>query len=150
MRRGWLVLAGLPIWMAACSSPYTAEEKEASFEPHRNTLVGTVPVAEFLRSRTALLLRSIRVTGVTLEGGALHIKGDGVSGAPGGVGAAVPVSADGYYLTAAHCVSGHPTHPIDGGRFVVPRESAMNVVVSAVVTDGRAVRFGQARLVWLS
>jgi S1-C subfamily serine protease len=136
--------------LAACSTPYTSEEKESSFERHRGAVIGTVPVAEFLRSRTALLLRSVRVTGVSLQGGTLHIKGDGVSGAPGGVGAAVPVAADGYYLTAAHCVSGHPTHRIDGGRFVVPRESATNVVVSAIVTDGRAVRFGTARLVWLS
>ena len=142
--------AALLLGLAACSAPYTSEEKEASFERHRSALIGTVPVAEYLRSRTALLLRSVRVTDVTLEGGALHIKGDGVTGAPGGVGAAIPVAADGYYLTAAHCVSGHPTHRIEGGRFVVPRESATNVVVSAVVTDGHAVRFGPARLVWLS
>ena len=136
--------------LAACSTPYTAEEKEASFELHRGALIGTVPVADYLRSRTALLLRSIRVTGVTLEGGSLQIKGEGVSGAPGGVGAAIPIAADGYYLTAAHCISGHPTHHIGGGRFAVPKESAANVVVSTVVTDGRTVRFGPARLVWLS
>lgn len=149
-RPGPVLCAALVLGAAACSSPYTAEEKEASFDRHRNAVIGTVPVGEYLRSRTALLLRSIRVTAVTLEGGTLHIKGDGISGTPGGVGAAIPITADGYYLTAAHCVSGHPTHPIEGGRFVVPREGAADVVVSAVVTDGRAVRFGEARLVWLS
>jgi hypothetical protein len=142
--------AALLLGLAACSTPYTAEEKEASFELHRDALIGTVPVADYLRSRTALLLRSIRVTAVTLEGGALLIQGEGVPGAQGGVGAAIPLAADGYYLTAAHCISGHPTHHIGGGRFAVPRESAANVVVSTVVTDGRTVRFGPARLVWLS
>jgi serine protease Do len=149
MRRPYPWVA-LLLALAACSSPYTSEEKETSFERHRGALIGTVPVAEYLRSHTALLLRSIRVTDVTVHGGALHIKGEGVSGAPGGVGAAVPLSLDGYYLTAAHCISGHPTHPIGGGRFVVPKDGAADVVVSAVVTDGRTARFGPARLVWLS
>ena len=141
-----LSAAGLLLGMSACSTPYSPEEKEASFRLHREARVDGVPLADYLRARTALLLRSIRVTEVALEGRSLRIKGEAVSGAPGGLGTAVPVSADGYYLTAAHCVSGRPLARDEGGQLL----ELAKVAVSIVVTDGRDIRHGPARLVWVS
>jgi S1-C subfamily serine protease len=139
--------SALLLCMTACSTPYTPEEKEVSFQAHREARVDGVPMADYLRARTALLLRSIRVTEATVQGTSLLIKGEAIPGAPGGLGTAVPVSADGYYLTAAHCVSGQPPDP---GRFVVPEDGLAKIVMSIVVTNGHDIRRGPARLVWVS
>jgi serine protease Do len=131
------LLAGAGLLLTACSTAYTPEEKEASFRAHRESRVDGVPLADYLRARTALLLRSIRVAEVTLQGPSLNVKGEAVPGPPGGLGTAIPVTADGYYVTAAHCLSG-----LEGG--------APASLVSLVVTNGRDIRHGPARLVWMS
>jgi S1-C subfamily serine protease len=143
---GALLLAGL----AACSSPYSPAEKEASFDAHRDARLEAVPVAQYLRTRTALLLRSVRLTAVTLDEGALRLQAEQAPGAPGSLGTAVPLTPDGYYLTAAHCISASASGLAGGGRWIASADDAKNAVVAIVVTDGRDVRHAQARVVWTS
>lgn len=122
--------------LAACASPYSPAEKETSFAPYVDVRLAGAPLAAYLRPRTALLLRAIRVAAVTLEDGTLRVQAEQTPGAPGSLGTAVPLTRDGYYLTAAHCVREGASPP------------ARDVIL--VVTDGRDVRHAPARVAWIS
>lgn len=141
-------IAGV-LLLGACASPYTRSEKWASFREQASLRIEGVPAAEYLKSRCALLVRSALVRQAGVRDGALDIRLDAPPGATCSLGMAVALTRDGYYLTAAHCVSGKQVRATGDGLFVVEKE-VPEPPMSVVVTDGREARHGQAFLVWIS
>jgi S1-C subfamily serine protease len=81
----------------------TLAEQDASFRPFAATRVGDVDLERFLRQRTGPLFCGADVRPVTATAGEVVVQLDFDYG-----GSAVVLSADGYLLTAAHCIHERP------------------------------------------
>jgi S1-C subfamily serine protease len=106
-----LVRLFLPLLLLStgCVHLATQEEKEASFRPYLDVHVGAVPLRDFLEARTAVLVAGAEPLEVVTEKDEVGVKLKPAD--PDGavdVGSASALSADGYYLTAAHCVHRTP------------------------------------------
>ena len=140
MRR-FLLLAALACPGCALLGPDWQEAAPAtiasSFAPFREQQIGGEDAETFMRRRTATLLGGVETLHVHAEGGRItastvYETDDPVSlttlTRTGVQGAAAAVSADGYYLTAAHDLSLGPAH--------------------LVIEVGGEVRSAPARVVW--
>jgi S1-C subfamily serine protease len=92
-------------------------EVEASFAPHRDLLIAGEPARDFLRRRTAALVGGVDTLRVEADDGrlspAMRLSAgeDGaLAPASAALGAAAAISADGYFLTAAHGLGAGPVH----------------------------------------
>jgi S1-C subfamily serine protease len=109
--------------VASCGHLATQEEKDVSFAPLADSLVGGVPLAKFLQQRTAFIFAGARLKMLPRDGDDLSVELTPAE--PGGVldvGSAAAISPDGYFLTAAHCSRLSPVCvllPQAGGPVVV-------------------------------
>jgi S1-C subfamily serine protease len=89
--------------LAGCGHLATSQEKDNSFAPLANVLIGDVPLAKYLERRTAFVFAGARLKLLPRDDGDMSVELRPVQ--PGGmldVGSAAAISADGYFLTAAH------------------------------------------------
>ena len=108
--------------------------KTDSLQGWENVTLDGKPILKTLGLRTAIVFRNFETVAVRIDDSG--ISGEGTTGANASTGSAAPISTDGYFLTAAHCV-----------------EEADTLHVSAVVVqeDGyRRVETAPARVVWKS
>lgn len=98
-----------------------------------DTLDGRL-VMESLRTRVAMLITNFDSVFVEMEDSILSVKGSRPTN--GGIGSAVPISNDGYFLTAAH---------------VIDEAEALHIVLGLSEFSGRTKAEGiPARVVWKS
>jgi hypothetical protein len=115
---GWLLAAS-----CGCVGPHEASRDAlaSSFEPYRSRTIGSVDIETFLRVRTAMLVGG--PAAIVVEGTEQHLSGhtrfrsaepaaDGQHPTYAALGAAVSLSADGYFLTVAHPLAAGPTHVV--------------------------------------
>lgn len=113
--------------------------QEASFAPFRGRQVRGQPLPDFLAERTLWL-----VAGVDLHAG--QMPGD----APAVFGAAVPLTSDGYLLTATHNARRSPVYVLVTHASADGRASPRSVSGQALPLDigGRLFLAYCARVVW--
>src|SRR5438270_10247382 len=120
--------------VAGCAQPtvpvHTLADKRQSFARYESATVAGVSIEEFLHTRLALLLNGVEVAGDPSKALADRLKPRDPNDLVG-ICSAVPIEPDGYFLTAAHCVT-HGPGPVQ---------------VLFVGRDGAAV--ARARVVWL-
>src|SRR4051812_6971160 len=83
-------------------------DKAASFAPFEGETISGVPLARYLRLRSCAIVSNPQVvTGAAQP----EVEADGC-------GTAIPIAADGYLLTAAHCIAAPPSFVLVevGGR----------------------------------
>jgi hypothetical protein len=144
-----LVLAVCAVSLTACVTrgperralDVIRENKQASLGDWKDLRTEGLASVHIFRAKTAmlvnaseLLIDSHTVDGTVVAKFKIGIRGDGATG----IGSAVPVTRDGYFLTAAHCVA--ETHG----------EKALTSVVALV--DRNEGQFAQSpfRVVWQS
>jgi len=107
---GILLLISVAL-LGGCGHQATQEEKNASFRRFQSRSINGSSVVDFLDERTSILYIGAEPTTVPV-GHDVGINLEPVAKDGRGVGSASPVSADGYFLTAAHCVVGQPLYLI--------------------------------------
>lgn len=107
-RRRFLALS-LCACLLGCVHLASHEEKIASFKPFSHSRIGNQTLQEYLEARTAVLIAGAKPISVTPRDGAIGVELMPV-GTDGKVdiGSATAVAADGYFLTAAHCLHRQP------------------------------------------
>lgn len=145
--RRWCVLPLLALALAiaplvGCQSYFreqvrraNAPKRAASLEPWRTATVDGEPICSYLLNRCALVfdgadsVEFVRVDGES--GSRIAAVDSGLTRLITDVGSAVPITDDGYFMTAAHCVNeGHPL--IVGAA----PGSVAKQIVGTVVWDG--------------
>jgi S1-C subfamily serine protease len=113
-----LLLAGCENYVSS-----TDEERTASFEHYAATTISGQPAEFFLQSRTAVILSGAYALAARTDGTTLTIFFRPT--AEGDYGHAAAIEADGYFITAAHCVGDTINYLVyfDGreARIAVPR-----------------------------
>jgi S1-C subfamily serine protease len=114
----------------SCRHQVRPEEREESFRSFLGDRVGDVELSGFLAQRTALLIAGALPETVEKTANGWDIRLGSAQGTPVqlGLGSAIALSADGYFLTAAHNLHRAP--------FAV-----------AILRSGR-VDFAEAKVVW--
>lgn len=136
-----VVVVSVFVHLSACTSHlpmqvtnWLAARKTESLEGWETVTVGGKPLMESLGPRVALVIVNLDSVSVELDDSGLSIQGKGKG--TGTVGSAVPVTGDGYFLTAAHNLD-------DAEK--------LHLVVGLSETEGRARVDGvPARIVWKS
>ena len=111
-----LLALGLLLQFSSCSASRRASEslarsKEASVGNWANLKLDGAPFLPRLKAKTAILIapaEGLEVESVPTEEGFLAIR-FGFKSGRATVGSAVPVTSDGYFLTARHCIEGPPS-----------------------------------------
>ena len=132
-----LVLA----FLSGCTSHYLrqtfdtiAEKKSESLRGWEAVTIGGNPLMESLGPRVAMLMGNFDAVSIEIDGPELAIQGKGTG--VGNIGSAVPISIDGYFLTAAHNI---------------PDGANLHMVLGLSTTNARTRAEGiPARLVWKS
>jgi S1-C subfamily serine protease len=90
--------------LLGCRHTVVQGEREESFRPFDQDRVEDVLLSEYLSRRTALLLSGAIPRKVERTGNGWNIDLAPVDGPPPelGLGSAIPLTSDGYFLTAAH------------------------------------------------
>ncbi len=113
-----LLLAGCESYVAS-----TDEERTASFKNYATSTIAGQPAEFYLQSRTAVILSGAYALAARSDGQTLTVFFRPT--AAGDYGHAAAIEADGYFITAAHCVSDTINYLIyfDGhsARIAVPR-----------------------------
>jgi len=103
-------------------------ERSGSFEAYRSTTVGSQPLSTFIEHRTAMLVRGMTAEAASFDGLTASVEFHSETNRSLGCGQAVAIEADGYFLTAAHCVDPGVTYIVfsDGqtARIALPRAVA--------------------------
>jgi S1-C subfamily serine protease len=105
-RRLLILLLCVPV---GCAHLASREEKEISFKPFAQRRVGNQTLADYIEQRTAVLVAGARPLGIKVQGDqvGVELKPTAADGKVD-VGSATAVGADGYFLTAAHCIRREP------------------------------------------
>ena len=110
-----------------------AASKAESLKDWETVTLGSRSLMESLGSRVALVMVNFDSVSVELDDSGLSIQGE--RSRQGGLGSAVPVSDDGYFLTAAHNID---------------NAEKLHLVVGLSESDGRVQAKGvPARIVWM-
>jgi S1-C subfamily serine protease len=115
-----LSIAAAALLCASCCFVGPVEPSEravrASFARHRSTEIAGVRLEQFLRCRTAMVMAGPRTLEVADPAAPLDgrtgFRSDAESPARASRGCAAALSADGYFLTAAHCLAAGPAHVV--------------------------------------
>jgi S1-C subfamily serine protease len=92
-----LLLTGCESYVAS-----TDDQRTASFQGYLNTMIAGQPLEFYLQSRTAIILSNAYALAARTDGQTLTIYFR--PGVAGDYGHAAAIEADGYFITAAHCV----------------------------------------------
>jgi S1-C subfamily serine protease len=105
--------------------PATDEQRAASFKQYADLKINDQPLADYMRRRTALVLNHMNVLTARANGLTLFARFELVSGEDFSCSHAVAIAHDGYFLTAAHCLSEGTNYLVysDGqrARIAIPR-----------------------------
>lgn len=113
---------------------WVADKKAQSLAGWESEIVDGKSLTESLGPRVAMLMSNFDSVSVEIEESELSIHGKRKG--KGGVGSAVPISDDGYFLTAAHNIDG---------------EESLHLIVGLSEDSGRTRVAGvPARMVWTS
>ena len=113
---------------------WLADKKAQSLAGWESEIVDGKSLMESLGPRVAMLMSNFDSVSVEIEESELSIHGKGKG--KWGVGSAVPISDDGYFLTAAHNIDG---------------EESLHLIVGLSEENGRTRAAGvPARMVWTS
>ena len=111
-----------------------AARKAESLKGWETATLDASPLMGSLRARVAMLITNFGSVSVEIEESKLSVQGDRKT--KGGIGSAIPISNDGYFLTAAH---------------VIDNADTLHLVVGLSEVYGRTKAEGiPARVVWKS
>jgi S1-C subfamily serine protease len=103
------LLAALLV-IGGCAHLATQEEKQSSFKPFAAARVGREMLGDFLEARTAIVVAGAEPILITDRAQEMDVRLRSVGNGGVNIGSAAAISADGYFLTAAHCVAGEPLY----------------------------------------
>ena len=132
---------GVFLFLSGCTNHFLwqvtnwlADKKEQSLTAWEAEIVDGIPLTESLGPRVAMLMSNFDSVSVEIEESELSIHGEGKG--TGGIGSAVPITDDGYFLTAAHNIDG---------------EESLHLIIGLSEDNGRTRAAGvPARMVWTS
>ncbi len=129
-----VLLSGCTNFLYSRVSDWLADSKAESLKGWETATVGGKPLMESLEPRVAMLMINFDYVSVEIDESGLFINGEGTG--ERGFGSAVPVSDDGYFLTASHNIE-------DGEN--------LHLIVGLSRDDGPGQAEGvPARLIWKS
>jgi len=136
-----VLTGGVLLFLSGCTNHFywqvtnwLADKKAQSLAEWESEIVNGKSLTESLGPRIAMLMSNFDSVSVEIEESELSINGEGKG--KGGVGSAVPISDDGYFLTAAHNIDG---------------EESLHLIVGLSEDNGRTRAAGvPARMVWTS
>ena len=128
------VLSGCTAQAKARSGELLAARKAESLKGWETATLAGRSLLESLQGRVALLITNVGSVTVEIKDSKLSVQGD--RNAQGGIGSAIPISNDGYFLTAAH---------------VIDDADSLHLLVGLAEAHGRTKAEGiPARVVWKS
>ena len=128
------ILSGCTAQVITRAGELLAARKAESLKGWETATLDGRPLMESLGARVAMLITNFGSVSVEIQDSALSVQGDRRGG--GGIGSAVPISDDGYFLTATH---------------VIDDAETLHLVVGLSKVDGRTRAEGiPARVVWKS
>lgn len=109
--------------LAGCAHLASSREKRESFQPFQSVTVAGAPLSDFLRQRSGVLISGAQPVLLHSNPGEIDLRLRTISHDGFDVGSITAIAADGYYLTASHCVPRQPLYVVldsPGGPKVLP------------------------------
>jgi len=122
----------LVLTLGGCVHLASRQQKEASFAPFAAGSIGGTNLREFLEQRTGVIVAGAEPIGVETRGDEVGVTLRPPTRGRGGIdiGSATAISADGYYLTARHCVRLAPLY------LLLPGADRPKIVAARLVWKG--------------
>ncbi len=116
----------LLLLLGGCAHLATPAEKEISYRRFSSLAVNGLGLADFLERRTAVIVAGAQPQLIASHPHDVDIRLEPVAKDGFDIGSATAVASDGYFLTAAHCVTRRPIYLMlpsgSGARIVAARQ----------------------------